>query len=158
MYITPLMYFTSLAWILPSDVETCCRVSDKTDINCVDSICYFNSKILCDKLTEITTTWAMGVQRNITARSCIHCCSGNAGSVTYCVCVFVALGIQREMHVRHVAICGLSDCSIFFHIISQTARFSTNVIEYKMCVLIFYTTFVCNISRCKNNWARCDKK
>ena len=28
----------------------------------------------------------------------------------------------------------------FFHIFSQTARFLEKVIEYKMCVLIFYTT------------------
>ena len=27
----------------------------------------------------------------------------------------------------------------FFHVISQTARFLEKVIEYKMCVLIFYT-------------------
>jgi hypothetical protein len=44
----------------------------------------------------------------------------------------------------------------FLHIISQTARFSggKKVIEHKMGVLIFTTTFVQNISYSKNNSAR----
>jgi len=36
----------------------------------------------------------------------------------YSQCVFVALGIQHEMRMRHVAIRGLSSSSIFLHIIS----------------------------------------
>ena len=41
----------------------------------------------------------------------------------------------------------------FFHIISQTARFSGGggVIERKICVLIFSTNFVRNTSRCEKN-------
>ena len=44
-----------------------------------------------------TASQAMYVQRDNEKRSCNHCCNGKAISITYCPCVFVALGIQREM-------------------------------------------------------------
>jgi len=39
-------------------------------------------------------------------------------SITHYECVFVALGIQHELRLRHIIICGLPDCTILFHLIS----------------------------------------
>jgi hypothetical protein len=56
--------------------------------------------------------------------------------------VFAALGTQHAKRMRHVVICGLSDCTEFFQIVLQTVRLSKKkVIEYKICVLIFSTSF-----------------
>jgi hypothetical protein len=66
--------------------------------------------------------------------------------ITYSECVLVAFGIQHAMLMRHIVVCSLSGSTIFFHIISQTALFCAcvwrGVIEHKMHVLIFSTTFV----------------
>jgi len=59
----------------------------------------------------------MEAQRNIEARSYNHYCSGEAMVITQAVCVFVALGIQHAMRMRHTIICGLPRSKIFFHII-----------------------------------------
>jgi len=96
------------------------------------------------------------VKRNIKAISCNHCCSGRAMSVTYSVCVFVASGTQREMRMRHCHLWRVRGLLYFFHIISLRARYSgkKKVMSHTVCVLIFPTTFVWNISHSKKNWAR----
>ena len=60
----------------------------------------------------------MCVYRNIEERSCNHCCSGKAMSITQPECVFVALGIQQKTRMCPMVICGLPRSTIFFHIIS----------------------------------------
>jgi hypothetical protein len=42
----------------------------------------------------------------------------------YSDCVFVALGIQHAMRILYIVMCGLPLSTVFFHIISQPARFS----------------------------------
>ena len=60
----------------------------------------------------------MYVQRNTVTRACNHCCGGIAICITYSERVFVALGIQHAMRVRHIAVCDVSGCTIFFNVIS----------------------------------------
>ena len=56
----------------------------------------------------------MYVQRITEERSCDQGYSKKAISITYSKCVFIALGIQHEMRMRHIAICGLSSRTTFF--------------------------------------------
>jgi hypothetical protein len=56
---------------------------------------------------EVFTTQEMYVQYNIEARSCTHCCSEKAVSITYYGSVLINLRIQHAMRMRHIVICGL---------------------------------------------------
>ena len=90
------------------------------------------------------------------AHSCKYCWRGETESITYSDCRFVAL-LSRTQHawaVWYLQLWPVWFYHIFFHIIPQTARFRKNVIECKLCVLIFRTNFVGNISRSKKNSAR----
>ena len=50
-------------------------------------------------------------------RSVTLCWRGKAISITYCECVFVALGIQLAVRMRHIVICDLSGSAVFCHVI-----------------------------------------
>ena len=65
---------------------------------------------------NIKTRQAIYILRNTEARLCNHCCSGKAIRVRYSECAFVALVIQHVMPTRHIVVCGLPGCTIFFHI------------------------------------------
>ena len=71
------------------------------------------------------------------------------------VCVCSLRYLACEAHAPYyIAICDLSGSTIFFLIISQTARFLGRVTENKMCVLFFPTTLVRSIPRSKKNCMR----
>ena len=74
--------------------------------------------------SAISAMWLlMYVQRNIEARSCKQCCSGQAIMIAYSACKFVALVIQHAKRKHHTVICGLPDCTVFLHIISKQQKF-----------------------------------
>ena len=66
--------------------------------------------------------------------------------------MFVALGIQNAMRMRHIVICELPDSKYFS--ISHKRHFieKKKVTEHKTCGFAFYTTFVWRISRYKKIW------
>jgi hypothetical protein len=91
----------------------------------------------------------MYLQHTYKVRSCNHCCTAKAIIITYFEFVLVTLVIQHAMRKRLADICGLSGSIIFFHIISyknSNIFEKKKVVERTMYVLIFYATFVRNIS------------
>jgi hypothetical protein len=54
--------------------------------------------------------------------------------------MFVHLGSQHVIRLRHIDICNLSGCTVFFHIIYSRHNFQKKIIADKSCVLIFSTT------------------
>ena len=73
------------------------------------------------------------------------------------VCVCSLRYLACNVHVPYCHLCPVWVCHIFPHYLIKGV-IKKKVIDYKMCVLIFSTTFVCNISHSKINSARHDQK
>jgi len=60
--------------------------------------------------------------------------------ITQALCIFVALGIQYAMRMRHIVNSGLPRSTKCFYLISSTTRFSGGggAIDHKMCVEFLY--------------------
>jgi hypothetical protein len=73
---------------------------------------------------------------------CNLCCSGKAIRITYSEFVSIALGIQYAMSMRRVTLSSVTCPALhrISHVISHGTIFGKEVIEHKMCVLIFSTT------------------
>jgi len=69
-------------------------------------LCIFKQKVF-------TTRQAMSVERNSEARSRNHCCLGKPITITYSLCVSVALVTQHAKRMRRIAIRDLSSSDIF---------------------------------------------
>ena len=70
----------------------------------------------------------------------------------------VHASIHHAKLMYRIAICGVTECNIFFQIMSYTAWFLKKVTEHRICVFILSKNFDQDISHSKKNWAKCDRK
>jgi hypothetical protein len=80
------------------------------------------------------------------------------GQQYHTMCMFVASVTQHAMPMRHIVIYGLIRSTLFFPLISQTARFSTKRYSTQNVCFEFSATIVTNISISKRKWVKCDQK
>ena len=73
-------------------------------------------------------------------RSCNHCCSGKAVSISYCECVFVALVMQYAMRMRHNFICPIRLYNTVSHDFRKSFLYVKCLFWY--CLQFFSLTFL----------------
>ena len=72
-------------------------------------------------------------------------------NITYFECVSVALVIQHTMHMHHIILTSVACLALpYFSTLPHAFRGGSSI-DHKMCVFIFDTIFVCNISHFKKN-------
>ena len=82
------------------------------------------------------------VHGNIEARSRNYYCRGK--KITYSECTFVALVIQNATRMRRIILLSVACPAVtyFSLLLHKWDEFRKKGSEYKMCVLVFSTTFV----------------
>jgi hypothetical protein len=84
----------------------------------------------------LSTRQAMCVERNTEVHSHNHNCRGKATSITYSEYVCVALLIQHTKHMYHML-----SVAYFPHYLINSTVFGEKLLNIKMLLLIFSTTF-----------------
>jgi hypothetical protein len=92
----------------------------------------------------------------VRVRMYVRACACPGPWACTCASVLVALLIQHAMRMRHIVTSFVAPLAPprFSALSHKRYDFRKNVIEHKMCVLIFSTIFVWNSSHCKNNSER----
>ena len=97
------------------------------------------------------------IKHNTGALSPTYFRSGKTLNITYfeCVCRLKIFRMQCSCAILSSMTClAVLTFSTLSH---KQHEFRENVIERKMCVLIFYTKLSKKVYHFKNNWARCDQ-
>jgi hypothetical protein len=87
-------------------------------------------------------------EHNIEAFTRNHCWRGKAIIITICEGAFILEFVIRYANLifsvqNYIVLYGLSDCTIFFHMISWQVRLlDKNIVEHKVCIWGFSYNFV----------------